>query len=94
MHTAVNLFEQSLRDAFDSFIGRGEFAPPAISELNAIAGEDVVRALIDLRELININDDIAFTHNTYQKVIDVVLTHIDQHESIDAKSLSNPLWSI
>lgn len=72
-------------------LSQEEYMPPSIADLNTIAGEDVIRALIDQRELIHINDDIAFKQDTYQEIINRVLTHIDQHESIDAKSLRDLL---
>ena len=36
------------------------FSPPGIAELNRLAGEEVVRALSDLRRIVSVNDNIAF----------------------------------
>jgi len=67
------------------------YSPPAVTELNQIAGETVIRALIDLKEIININDDIGFSNTAYETIIQIVLEHIDQHDSIDAKALRDAL---
>lgn len=63
------------------------YTPPSISDLNQIAGEAVIRALIDLKELVNISDDIVFTYTAYQNIVETVLKQIDDNDSIDAKSL-------
>jgi selenocysteine-specific elongation factor len=67
------------------------YAPPSLAELNQIAGEAVIRALIDLKKLVNISDDIVFSSTAYEAVIHIVLQHIDQHDSIDAKALRDQL---
>jgi selenocysteine-specific elongation factor len=67
------------------------FSPPSISDLNQIAGESVIRALIDLKEIINISDDIGFSKSAYEAITQTVLGHIDQYESIDAKALRDKL---
>lgn len=63
------------------------YSPPAIGELNAMVGEAVVRALIDLQELVTIADDIAFTRPVYGEMLGAVLEIIEANESIDAKGL-------
>jgi len=63
------------------------YMPPPIEELNRIAGEIVIRALIDLKELINITDRIIFSRDAYQSLVDHILVYIDEHGAIDAKSL-------
>ena len=63
------------------------YAPPSISDLNQIASEKVIRALIDLKQLVTVNDDIVFALSAYNHIVDETLQHIDKHESIDAKAL-------
>lgn len=67
------------------------YSPPSLTEFNQIAGEAVIRALIDLKKLVNVNNDIVFSSTAYEAVIHIVLQHIDQHDSIDAKALRDQL---
>ena len=52
------------------------FSPPGIADLNRIAGEDVVRALSDLRRIVNVNDNIAFAAESYDRLVVEVRRHI------------------
>ena len=63
------------------------FAPPGIAELNQIAGEEVVRALSDLRRIVNVNDNIAFTAESYDGLVAEIKRHIGETGEIDAKTL-------
>ncbi|MDE2635950.1 MAG: selenocysteine-specific translation elongation factor [Chloroflexota bacterium] len=63
------------------------FTPPAIAELNQIAGEEVVRALADLRQIINVNDSIAFAADSYDQLVAEIRNHISEFGEIDAKTL-------
>jgi len=77
--TNIDIVMQKLSDS--------SYMPPSIDELNQIAGEAVIRALIDLKELINITDSIVFSQKAYQSLVDHILAYIDAHGEIDAKSL-------
>ena len=63
------------------------YTPPAIAELNQIAGEDVVRALADLRQIVNVNESIAFAADSYDQLVAEIRNHISQFDEIDAKTL-------
>ena len=63
------------------------YTPPAIVELNHIAGEDVVRALADLRQIVNVNDSIAFAADSYDQLVSEIRNHISEFGEIDAKTL-------
>jgi selenocysteine-specific elongation factor len=63
------------------------YSPPAIAELNQIAGEDVVRALSDMRKIVNVSDNIAFAAESYDRLVAEIRRHISQFEEIDAKTL-------
>ena len=63
------------------------YTPPSIAEMNQIAGEDVVRALMDLRQLINVNENIAFAAKDYDHIVAEIRRHINAHKEIDAKTL-------
>ena len=63
------------------------FSPPGISELNEIAGEDVVRALGDLRRIVRVNEGIAFAADSYDRLVSEIRRHIGETGEIDAKTL-------
>lgn len=63
------------------------YLPPSIAEMNALAGEDVVRALLDLRRLVNVSDSIAFSLDAYERMVADTRREIGEHDEIDAKRL-------
>lgn len=63
------------------------YSPPGIAELNQIAGENVVRALGDLRRLVRVNDSIAFAADNYDRLVSEIRRHIRESDEIDAKTL-------
>ena len=63
------------------------FSPPGIAALNEIAGENVVRALSDLRRIVRVNDSIAFAANCYDRLVSEIRRHIRDYNEIDAKTL-------
>jgi len=72
-------------------LSQNAYSPPSITELNQIAGEAVIRAMIDQNQIINISDDVVFSSEAYETIVHIVLKHIDQHDSIDAKALRDQL---
>ncbi len=63
------------------------YTPPSIEEMNGIVGEDVARALLDLRRLVNVNDRIAFASADYEFMVSEIRQKIRDHGEIDAKTL-------
>jgi len=63
------------------------YSPPGIAELNQMAGEEVVRALSDLRRIVNVNDNIAFAAESYDRLVAEIRRHINESDEIDAKTL-------
>ena len=63
------------------------FSPPGIAALNQIAGEEVLRALSDLRRIVNVNDNIAFAAESYDRLVAEIGRHIRESDEIDAKTL-------
>ena len=68
-------------------IANAPFSPPTIAEMNALAGEGVVRALLDLRQLVQVSDSIAFAAPDYERLVAAIRQHIADEGSIDAKTL-------
>lgn len=69
------------------------FSPPGIGDLNRLAGEDVVRALSDLRRIVNVSDNIAFDADSYDRLVAGVRQHITEFDEIDAKTLRDKFGS-
>ena len=63
------------------------YSPPGIAELNKIAGENVVRALSDMRRLVRVNESIAFAADSYDRLVSEIRRHISEFDEIDAKTL-------
>lgn len=63
------------------------YTPPSIDEMNDIVGEDVARALLDLRRLVNVNDRIAFASVDYEFMVSEIRQKIREDGEIDAKTL-------
>ncbi len=63
------------------------YSPPGIAELNQMASEDIVRALSDLRRIVNVNDNIAFVAENYDRLVAEIRRHIKESDEIDAKTL-------
>ena len=69
------------------------YSPPGIADLNRLASEDVVRALSDLRRIVNVNENIAFAAESYDRLVAEVRRHITEFDEIDAKTLRDKFGS-
>lgn len=74
-------------DQLMQVLNSNAFTPPSIVEMNQLAGEAVVRALLDMQRLINVNDKIAFARDDYLRMVADIRRHIKDHDEIDAKTL-------
>ena len=45
------------------------FSPPTIKEMQAVAGEEVVTALLDLGELVQVSPEVAFRKSDYELIV-------------------------
>ena len=63
------------------------YTPPSVADLNRMAGEDVMRALSDLRRIVHVNDQTAFAAESYDQLVAEIRRHIKEHDEIDAKTL-------
>ena len=79
--------QQAKADALLQILAAQPYTPPSIAELNQIAGEPIVRALLDLRQLINVSDQIAFSQASYSQLVAAIRAHIQEFGEIDAKTL-------
>ena len=74
-------------DQLMQVLNSNAFTPPSIVEMNQLAGEAVVRALLDMQRLINVNDKIAFARDDYLRMVADIRRHIKDHDEIDIKTL-------
>lgn len=79
--------QQAQIDHLMQILNELPYSPPPIAELNEIAGEDLVRALIDLRRIIMVSDSIAFPKAGYDRFTAEIRRRISEHGEIDAKTL-------
>jgi len=89
-------FSKKQREAIDQLLQQMEaspFAPPSTSDAIDIVGEDVVYALIDLGELVQVQADVIFTHTAYETMIDGVLELIETQNEIDARGVRDRFGS-
>jgi len=65
------------------------YTPPSFQEASQITGDDVLHALIERGDLVQVQSNIIFDQQTYATLVDAALTIIDNEGSIEAKSLRN-----
>lgn len=61
--------QEQAKDQLLKAFTEGRFTPPSREEAEAIAGEDVVQALVDLGDLIPVSTDVLFSRGAYQEMI-------------------------
>lgn len=88
-----NSQQQTRIDSLMAALTSAPFSPPTISEMNELAGEAVVRALLDLRRLVQVSDSIAFAAGDYDKLVGGIRAQIEAHGEIDAKTLRDQFGS-
>ena len=87
-HTIVFSADQATKvERLQRDMAANPFSPPNMTDMNALVGEDVVRALIDLRQLVNVNENIAFAFEDYERMVGDIRQHIKAQGEIDAKTL-------
>jgi selenocysteine-specific elongation factor len=80
--------EQSARiDALMDLMHDAPYTPPSFAEAAEIVGEPVLYALIDRGEIVRVQPDIVFLHDTYAEMVDAIFDFIDSEGSVDAKRL-------
>lgn len=56
--------------------------PPSVKEATATVGEEVLRAVIEQGNLVQVNEDVLFDGSTYRWMVEQVADFITQHGSI------------
>lgn len=79
--------EQSRIEQLYQAMNANRYTPPSYAEASAITGEDVLRALIDMGEIIQIQPDVILLSEVYAEMVSGVLELIDTQGSVNAKTL-------
>jgi selenocysteine-specific elongation factor len=58
------------------------FSPPVIKELQAIAGEEVIAAMVETGSLVQVSPDVVFRKNDYDVMVERIRGYIDDHGKI------------
>lgn len=70
---------------------RHPYSPPSFNDAAEIVGTDVLYALIDLEELVQVREDVIFTAQAFDQMVEITLGLLQAHERIDAKMLRDRL---
>lgn len=79
--------QQARIDALDAELAAVPYTPPAARDAAQRVGEDVLRALIDLGEIVQVQPDVIFARATYAEMVAAVLAIIDADGSVTAAAL-------
>ncbi|NWF69574.1 MAG: selenocysteine-specific translation elongation factor [Chloroflexi bacterium] len=63
------------------------YTPPSFAEAAALVGEDVLRALIELGDVVQVQEDVIFAPGIYQQMLDAVYSLIDSEGAVTVKAL-------
>jgi selenocysteine-specific elongation factor len=63
------------------------YTPPSCAEAVQLVGEVILRALIDLGEIVQVQPDVIFTAPVYQELVSAVLDMIEENGSLAANEL-------
>jgi selenocysteine-specific elongation factor len=68
-------------------IAESPYTPPSFAEAAQIVGEEVLHALIDLGEIVQVQPDVIFSHSVYKELVSAVFEMIDTDGGITAGAL-------
>lgn len=88
MHQVMfNAKQQEHIDQLMRIISQNPYSPPSVAESLQIVGEAVLRALVEMGRMVQVQSDVIFTLEAYDEMVAVVLKIIEQNGSVDAKTL-------
>lgn len=65
------------------------YTPPSYADASIIVGENVLRALIELGEIVQVQPDVIFSRQAYDEMVAELLSLIDQNGQVTAAELRN-----
>jgi selenocysteine-specific elongation factor len=63
------------------------YTPPSYSEAAALAGEDILRALIEQGQIVQVQPEVIFSRAAYEQMVAGTLALIDENDGVDARAL-------
>jgi selenocysteine-specific elongation factor len=60
------------------------YAPPSVKECQAVVGEDLFAALVDLGGLVQVSPEVVFSRDGYDRMVQEILRLLDVHKTISA----------
>jgi selenocysteine-specific elongation factor len=72
---------------FMGAMNESPYSPPSYSEAVAIVGEDVLRALIELGDIVRLETEIIFSRKAYDEMVNGLLAMIDEYGNVDARGV-------
>jgi selenocysteine-specific elongation factor len=66
---------------------RDPYTTPSVAQSQEQVGEEVLNALIEQGRLVQLNEDVLFTAETYQEMRDRVVAHLKEHGTITVAGL-------
>lgn len=84
------VFSESQRARIDDvmrILNDKPYSPPSLADLNQRFGEDLTRALIDLRQIIRVSGGIVFAKANYEELVRAIRQRIETDGEIDVKTL-------
>jgi selenocysteine-specific elongation factor len=79
--------QQAARDALMGQMRATPYAPPSFNEAVALAGPEVVQALIDTGDVVRVQADVILEREAYAALVEGALALIDARESVTASEL-------
>lgn len=82
-----NADQQQRIELLTSKMGEMPYTPPSLTEAIQLVGEDVLYALIDLGDIIQVQPEIIFAPSVYNKMVETALALIDEKGSLATNEL-------
>ncbi len=80
--------EQTARvERLSAALAASPYTPPSFAEAAQITGDDVLYALIDLGEIVQVQPDVIFSRAVYEEMVSAVFEMIDAEGGITAGKL-------
>jgi selenocysteine-specific elongation factor len=73
--------------AFETRMAAEPYTPPSFAQAVQLVGENVLRALIELGHVVQVQDDVIFSRAAYDEMVSAVLQIIDAEDSVSASGL-------
>jgi selenocysteine-specific elongation factor len=74
--------QQAAIDELWAMIQANPVASPSVKESVAVVGEDVLQALVEQGQLVQVSTDVIFDTGTYNQLVEQVRAYINEHGSI------------